>query len=131
MNGVASCGRWQYSHRLLARFRTKSRVVASMLCRKALEKAPSFRLDDRDHIDRFNNVLVGCLLIRRKRPLVCLLAKYVDLSLEFVIRAKFNQTTCKLRCESVGNWFQKAIQIADSTHARSIPHLVRLRLSSF
>ena len=75
IKGVASCGIWQYSHRLATRRRTMSRVAASMLGRMAGEKAAGFRLDDRNHVDGFDEVLIGCFLVLTQRPRVGLLPK--------------------------------------------------------
>ena len=59
ISGVAFCGIRQYSHRSPARCHTNSRVVASILLGWILGKElASLRLNDRNHVNRFDEILV-------------------------------------------------------------------------
>lgn len=77
-------------------------VLRGLLC----EKPPRFCLNDRNHIDGFNEILVFCILRSRQCSLVRLPAQVLNVSLEVGICTEIEKSRCDLWRERVGQRFQ-------------------------
>src|SRR5260370_18924826 len=130
IRGVASCGMRQYSHALPAHLRTTSRKLGSMLSGLFGEETARLCLHDGNQIDGLNEILVLCVFRWCEGSLIRLPPQLADVGLHFRVGAEFEENRSYLRCESLGQRFQQAVQIARGSHGNIILYAPKLNCTA-
>lgn len=87
-----------------------------MLDRSTIQHPPSLGLQDRNHVNGLNEVLVGGIFFGRQRARVRLLPQQFDLRLQFLVDPQVNDHASQLRRHRIGDGFKKSIEVTCGSH---------------